>query len=213
MEYYAESMLMKFFSYVVARDYGFAPNPFHGVCTLATCKPRIRKAANVGDWIFGTGSVKHQKHDNLIYAMKVTDKISFNEYWEDPSFFNKKPVMNGSLKTMYGDNIYFSDGEVWHQQNSHHSLPDGSPNPLNIDNDTSTTDAVLISNEFYYFGREAPEILDPFHSELVKNPRGFHYVSDEIGKQFVEYLQEHFEQGYNADPIQFSDQFERYDGK
>ncbi len=27
------------------RDYGFAPNPFHGICTLATCKPVIRRVA------------------------------------------------------------------------------------------------------------------------------------------------------------------------
>ena len=31
---------MRLHSYVVARDYGFAPNPFLGVCTLATCKPK-----------------------------------------------------------------------------------------------------------------------------------------------------------------------------
>ena len=39
----------------MTRDYGFAPNPFFGFCTLANCKPKIRKSANVGDWIIGTG--------------------------------------------------------------------------------------------------------------------------------------------------------------
>ena len=38
---------MRLFSYVVARDYGFAPNPFYEMCTLATCKPRIRKLLSV----------------------------------------------------------------------------------------------------------------------------------------------------------------------
>ena len=47
---------MRLFSYVVARDYGFAPNPFFGVCTLATCKPIVRRVAAIGDWIVGTGS-------------------------------------------------------------------------------------------------------------------------------------------------------------
>lgn len=47
---------MKLYSYIVARDYGFAPNPFFGICTLATCKQKIRSAANVGDWVIGTGS-------------------------------------------------------------------------------------------------------------------------------------------------------------
>jgi hypothetical protein len=45
----------------VARDYGFAPNPFFGVCTLATCKPKIRKAAAIGDWVVGTGSSRLMK--------------------------------------------------------------------------------------------------------------------------------------------------------
>lgn len=30
------------FSYIVACDSGFSPNPFWGICTLACCKPRIR---------------------------------------------------------------------------------------------------------------------------------------------------------------------------
>src|SRR5262245_31415483 len=45
---------VRLYSYVVARDYGFAPNPFYGFCTLATCKPDIRRTADIGDWIVGT---------------------------------------------------------------------------------------------------------------------------------------------------------------
>ena len=44
---------MKIYSYIVKRDYGFAPNPFYGYCTLATCKPVIRKHAEIGDIIQG----------------------------------------------------------------------------------------------------------------------------------------------------------------
>lgn len=36
---------MKVFSYVVMSDSGFAPNPFHGTCTLACCKAQIRRSA------------------------------------------------------------------------------------------------------------------------------------------------------------------------
>src|SRR5882762_6472831 len=50
------SRSVRLYSYVVARDFGFAPNPFYGFCTLATCKPRIRAHACVGDWVLGTGS-------------------------------------------------------------------------------------------------------------------------------------------------------------
>ena len=76
---------MKLHSYVVARDYGFAPNPFFGICTLATCKPGIRGVAQIGDWVVGTGSKKHRREKHIVYAMRVTMAMTFNEYWTDPS--------------------------------------------------------------------------------------------------------------------------------
>lgn len=36
------------FSYCIPYDDGAAPNPFWGLCTLAICKPRIRRAAKEG---------------------------------------------------------------------------------------------------------------------------------------------------------------------
>lgn len=39
------------YEYVMTSDSGFAPNPFHGTCTLACCKPKIRKG--VANEIFG----------------------------------------------------------------------------------------------------------------------------------------------------------------
>ncbi|HEB8848460.1 TPA: hypothetical protein R1A68_005502, partial [Klebsiella pneumoniae] len=83
--------------YAITRDFGFAPNPFHGSCTLATCKPGIRKSAKVGDWILGVGgaNLKSAKK-KCILLMKVSEKISFNGYWEDTRFSLKKPARNGS---------------------------------------------------------------------------------------------------------------------
>lgn len=99
----------KVFVYVVDRDFGFAPNPFHGSCTLATCKPVIRKSAALGDWVVGMGGSRLKATGRRIFAMRVDRKISFNEYWNAPEFRNKKPVRNGSAKMMVGDNIYFRD--------------------------------------------------------------------------------------------------------
>lgn len=144
---------MRLFSYVVARDYGFAPNPFFGMCTLVTCKPRIRSAANIGDWVVGTGSTKKKRQGYLVYAMQVTEAMSYNQYWNDSRFNNKKPNLQGSVKQAYGDNIYFKDDlGHWHQQNSHHSHRDGSPNCANICHDTKT-DRILVSTNYIYLGR------------------------------------------------------------
>ena len=105
---------MRLFSYVVARDYGFAPNPFFGHCTLATCKPKIRKAAVAGDWVVGTGSRTSGREGFLVYAMRISEVMSFNDYWADPRFRRKKPNLRGSKKQAFGDNIYYRDAAgVW----------------------------------------------------------------------------------------------------
>jgi hypothetical protein len=138
--------------YVVARDYGFAPNPFHGYCTLATCKPRIRKQAKAGDWVIGMGGGRLKAKGRCIFAMQVTEKLTYNEYWADPRFLVKRPVRNGSSKMMVGDNIYYrdSDSAPWQQADSHHSHADGSINQLNLARDTQS-DKVLISQHFFSF--------------------------------------------------------------
>ena len=116
------------YSYCVARDYGFAPNPFYGFCTLATCKPIIRRKASVGDFIVGTGSKELGQQGKLVYAMRVSEAMSLDEYWADLRFQVKKPNLAGSLKKRFGDNVYHSANGSWCQEDSHHSHEDGTPN-------------------------------------------------------------------------------------
>ena len=96
-------------SYVVRYDSGFAPNPFYEYCTLATCKPNIRKGADIGDWVVGSGSNDRsvRRGGYLVYAMQVTETMTFDEFGADPRFESKKPYRNGSRKQSCGDNIYF----------------------------------------------------------------------------------------------------------
>ena len=89
---------MRLFSYVVARDYGFAPNPFLGICTLATCKPRIRKTARRGDLIIGTGSKARGRQGHLVFAMRVSETLTYNEYWFDERFLRKRPNLQGQFE-------------------------------------------------------------------------------------------------------------------
>lgn len=149
---------MKIFSYIVRFDIGFAPNPFHGMCTLATCKQEFRGKVAVGDWILGTGSKTKGLEGHLVYAMQVDEIVDFDTYWSDPRFVHKIPTSRGSRKQAYGDNIYHRDisGE-WLQADSRHSFDDGSANPDHIDRDTKAN-AVLIGREFVYFGGDGPEI-------------------------------------------------------
>ncbi len=206
---------MRYYTYIVKRDFGFAPNPWFGYCTLATCKPNIRASATVGNWVFGTGSKANNLNGYLIYAMKVTEKVTLNEYWNDPRFQQKKPEMFGSLKQMYGDNIYYYDPDkgIWHQSNSHHSNEDGSVNFDNLGNDTSKP-CVLISSEFFYFGKDAIQIPEAFKDAFCHTTQGHKLVRDHVlANRFVEWLHENFEPGIIGFPLQFKGTFVRFKGK
>ena len=208
---------MRCYSYIVARALGFAPNPFGGYCTLATCKPRIREGAQVGDWIIGTGSSKMGLKGKLIFAMQVYEKLKFNDYWNDNRFQNKKPVLNGSLKQMYGDNIYYFDDVTneWSQTDSHHSNKNGSPNKYNMERDLQGPH-VLVSKKFYYFGKAAELIPTRFRNDngynMCMTGQGYKYkLPEDFINDFIRWVKGNFEKGYHGNPSQF-DKFERYDG-
>jgi hypothetical protein len=153
---------MRMFAYKITRDFGFAPNPFHGVCTLATCKPNIRSPAAAGDLVIGCGSSENGLAGRLIYILRVTGKCSFQEYWDDPRFALKRPNFKSSRDRAYGDNIYHHDAAGnWIQERSHHSFEDGAANTQNLVQDTGS-DNVLWSRDFIYWGSDAPEIPERF---------------------------------------------------
>lgn len=196
-------------SYVVARDYGFAPNPFFGVCTLATCKPRIRKAAEIDDWVIGTGSKTRGREGRLVYAMRVTATMSLDDYWKHPEYQVKKPVLSGSKKQAFGDNIYHRDPKTkrWIQVNSHHSLPNGKPNKVNVETDTQT-DRILLSKDFVYWGGNGPMLPKTFRQYGGKDlcgGRGHkNRFSEQMIEEFVLWLRSLQQQGYCGSPLDWA---------
>lgn len=154
---------MALHSYVVRYDSGFAPNPFYGYCTLATCKPKIRSAAQIGDWIVGSGSKSAHlsQAGRLVYAMRVEEALNWDQYSTDARFSAKQPFRRGSRKQSCGDNIYFRTGPnaPWQQRDSFHSREDGSADPAHVERDTGV-DRVLVSRQFLYVGGDGPMLPD-----------------------------------------------------
>jgi hypothetical protein len=186
------------FSYVVEHDLGFAPNPFHGFCTLACCKPIFRKTAEVGDYVLGTGAVKPKLRGCITYWMRVGEIRTFDEYWNDPRFRRKKAAMSGTTHQRYGDNIYHRDDSgVLRQEDSFHSREDGSVSPGDFERDTGRTEKVLIGREFAYWGR-AGMALPPDLQCFVKRQK-WHFTDVEI-ERFLAWLAEHPERGYLGEP-------------
>jgi len=200
--------MTKVYMYVVDRDFGFAPNPFHGTCTLATCKPTIRRVAQPGDWVVGVGGAALKATGRCIYFMQVTGSLSFNEYWAHPDFQGKRPARNGSRMAMLGDNIYHHEYEhdLWTQENSHHSKEDGTPELDNVANDTAT-DRILFSSRFVYYGREAINIPQSLLDDIdYKNGRGHRTFGEWRGSLLQEWMNAEGRGNWNlilADPHQF----------
>jgi hypothetical protein len=163
--------MARIYSYVVRYDSGFAPNPFYGCCTLATCKPNIRYAAELGHWIVGSASNDRgvRRGGHLVYAMRVTETMTFDDYATDERFEAKKPFRRGSRKQSCGDNIYFrkKPAGAWCQRDSFHSHANGQPNPRHVERDTSVN-RVLISNNFIYFGGVGPKFPSYLHDRNGK---------------------------------------------
>jgi len=203
--------MARIYSYVVRYDSGFAPNPFYGYCTLATCKPNIRKSAAIGDWVVGSGSNDQsvRRSGHLVYAMRVTESMTFDEYGRDLRFESKKPYRNGSRKQSCGDNIYFRDavGVAWQQRDSFHSYSDGSLNPDHVARDTDVN-RVLISNDFVYFGGEGPvfpdELQDRQGRPLCKEGRGFTTFDDaRLVADFEQWIRNLAMSGYQGSPFEW----------
>lgn len=159
----------RLYSYCIPYDDGAAPNPFWGYCTLAICKPAIRRSARINDWIVGTGSKRHGLEGRVVYAMRVSDKLPLREYdaWARRNSPKRIPHIHSSdIRRHVGDAIYdFSTGRAAQRKGVH--VRD------NIKTDLSGKNA-LISDHFYYFGASAP--LLPASLRPIINQRQGHKV-------------------------------------
>jgi len=196
----------RLFSYKMTHDRGFAPCPFGGFLTLATCKPQIRLHKNIGDWIAGFTSIQLGKKYNgnikMIYLMKIENKITFEEYWRNDIYNIKKPNLNSNiLLEMVGDNIYrplIDNPIIWKDfeqiKNLFHNDLENKRNDLN-------GKYVLLSNNFYYFGSKPLDIPINIMPDVPKYQSGHGMETKEEKKKilFLEYIMKNYRIGiYNS---------------
>lgn len=185
---------MKLYSYIVKTDKGLAPNPFWGYCTLALCTPNhMGIKAEQGDWIVGfTNAARGNK---LVFAMEVLERIHFNDYFTDPRFQRKKPLMTGTWRQRCGDNIYWQDENIWCQLDSpyHYSKED-------LRKDTKHPYA-FVSKHFYYLGNDAIQTPKQFDS-LIWKKQGCKYNHDAtIVINFLKWLDKNHSPGRHGEPM------------
>ncbi len=152
---------MKLSAYIIAFDSGFAPNPFGRYCTLACCKPTIRRMAEKDDIVIATASSSAARPGCLVYAMRVREVIPYQEYWRDSRFLRRRPSDRTAVSRR-GDNI-------WHQDRSGkwHVCPGACHDERHRERDTGGVNA-LVATEFFYFGRSAIRIPSRFADMLAQ---------------------------------------------
>lgn len=189
----------KLYSYKMARATGFAPNPYFGVLTLATCKSGLRRKAQPGDWIAGWTAKglkecpTEVEQERLVYLARVTRKLTYADYWAQ--YPQKRP--DKSDRT----------ADAWHGDNIYEPAPGCVPDPLRPNtfilhasshNKTEVKKAkdlmgeyVLVCEEFYYFGAagslEVPAALRP---DVPRGQVKYGAITEDAGR-FIDYVRQH----------------------
>jgi hypothetical protein len=193
---------MRLCSHVITNDTGLAPNPFHGYCTSALCTPSHMNAKlKEGEWIVGISPKRDG--NRLVYAMRISQVLSMNQYFHDEQFGCKKPKADGTISQQCGDNIYYQvDDCQWKR------LPSRFHNSRkaflkDVGNNLAGR-PVFISEHFYYFGRLREAIPAEF-AGVVCDRQGIRYKSNDIAGNFVRWLEAKHKPGILATPLNQKD--------
>jgi hypothetical protein len=159
------------------------------MCSLAICKPAIRRVARPGDWVAGIGSERRGLAGKLVYAMHVQEVLSLQDYDDRASSRWPERIPDPrslEMSRRLGDCIYeFARGEFVRQRPGVHGGD-------NICRDLRGRN-VLLSREFYYFGACAIDL--PFPDICHPNQGHRSRSNDSVVVAFVEWLRSRFDPG------------------
>lgn len=178
----------RIFRYVVRQDRGGSPNPFHGWCSLAVCKPQIRRSARVGDWILG---LRSRHNDQVIYAMRLDEVMSLGDYWADSRFVAMRPGGDGLPDNFYRAMVNGSNQRV---VNALHDEKEPTRDIAGLN--------ALVSWHFWYLGEQSPALPTEL-VHLVHSGQG-HALHRRHRADDVEVLQQwlaHWPMGRNGAPL------------
>jgi hypothetical protein len=189
---------MKLCSYIIVHDKGLAPNPFWEYCTLGVCTPNHQGAkVEIGDWIIGTE--QKSKGNKLIYAMKVSEILGFDDYFRDSRFERKKPKIQGASREKCGDNFYFKNNLGNWQK-----LISGFHDETHQQEQDLKHPFVFVSNYYFYFGGQAIELPKNF-SALIQKRQGIKWHREQrLILEFCAWLSKSHQPGLIALPRDFA---------
>src|SRR5262249_19597485 len=146
-----------------------------------TCKPQIRKQAQKGDWIVGTGSATTIGVQKMIYAAQITKVVPLVDYGRLSKYKIKRPSDRGRAYRKHGDNIYIKVEGRWRRRPNIHHPRSEMTRDLRGKN-------VLVCNRYWYFGDAAEDLPGELRG-IVKRGRGHKRIKDEsLVQLFVNWL-------------------------
>lgn len=123
--------------YKMIADNGGAPCVHGGLLSLAICKPKVRKTADLGALVFGFGG--QRLGGRLIFVARITDKPAVGDYYRNPDYHGRPDRIyrdvGGRPKRVKGAEF--------------HSLTDQSATDVGPHFEKAY---VLLSDDFRYFG-------------------------------------------------------------
>ena len=171
------------FTYKVMFDGGTAPNPFHKTCTLAICKPVIRRTAEVGDIVVGLAPGNDGR---IVYVMVVDKKIPWAAYIQECS--NPSSALHKKIPkspTDQGDCIWKSAPTYVGVLPSHSGHGEDDFN-----HDVTNGVNVLLSVNFWYFGEGDTHEL--YLNDALKPMIPGRGHKSKINEKYKEYFVEFF---------------------
>jgi hypothetical protein len=155
LNHLAESQ--RLFTYKVAHDGGSAPNPFHGLCTLAICKPAIRRVAKPGDLVVGLDC--GSESSRIVYCMVVEGSLAWSAYIEACHGRHAVPASSATADSwtkkipsgpedpgdcIWTDHAQYADAlDSWSHHGGHEDFA----------RDVVDGQKVLFGTTFWYFGK------------------------------------------------------------
>jgi hypothetical protein len=150
----------KNYVYRMDHDTGFAPHLGDNICSVSGCKRNtVESWATEGSWVIGIGGKKTGKPDKLIYAMKVKENLSYDEfkkeYVKDGGYLDKRHA--GPRVLVSNEFYYLGDNAIDLPSYSSHIIIRGQGCKGVFDLDIGELENYLKSKGYRYGKWEEPD--------------------------------------------------------
>ena len=174
--------MTKIYRYILATDNGMAPCVYKGLVTLATCKPKIRRKANVGDWVAGFYPRPHPR-GLIAYAGKVRQILEIGEY---------ERVHRGRPDAVYREK---SDGSFTRLRPEYH------PEQKQINKDLSGPVLIFEKKSLWYFGDKPKDLpIELLHLQARGQGHRVNGASEGDILDFEKWLLKNYTPGIHGQP-------------